>query len=220
MFLHLSRLDDNPSLISMTLLPSGEKLSIEVAQNHIAPAILIPSGTSSAIIEGIPSEPGKITGDMLKFRVPSEGRHLILLWSGKKAEARFSLIKADSISLPKGAVSFLNLTSRKARCFLDAESVEVPTGMARLHPSVSLARRVVNHRAQLEVKGKWEPVSSSALVLGANRRCIIVIYESPDGHSVHSATVTDYAPDINLISGVPNSSPVKAEPPLPDPPAK
>ncbi len=219
-FLHLSRLDDNPSLISMTLMPSGEKLSLEAAQNHVAPAIMVPSGVSSAMIEVTPSEPGKTSRDTLKLRVPAEGRHLLLLWSANKDETKFSLIKADSVSFPKGAVSFLNLTARKAKCFLDGQSVEVPTGMVRLHPSISLARRVINYRAQLEVKGKWEPLNSSAMVLGANRRCLIVVYESPDGHSVHSATVTDYAPDINMISGIPDSSPVKAEPPLPDPPAK
>ncbi len=219
-FLHLSRIGDSPSRVSITFKPGDEKLSLEVAQNHIAPGIKVPSGAFSAIIESSPLDPGEKPGEVLNLRIPSEGRFLLLLWKEKKGESKFSLISADSVSLPKGGVSHLNLTSSNARCFLDAESVEIPPGTARLHPAVSLSRRVVNHRVQLEAKGKWEPANSSAMVLGANRRCIIVIYESPDGLSVHSATVTDYSPDITMALDLPKTPAVRAEPPLPDPPAK
>jgi hypothetical protein len=218
--LHLSRLGETPAFISMALLPGGPVLRAEAAQEHVMSALALPPKAARARLTGDPAEPGQPPIELGEVKLPDQGRHLLLLWPGPRGDVRTTLFPTDALNLPKGGVSFLNLTSRRLRCFLDAEHVEVPAGGIKLHPAVSTGRRIVNHRLQVDQKGKWEADSSTTLILKADRRMIIVFTEDGPKGPLRRTLVTDYAPDANMAPVARPEPPVTVAPPLPDPPAK
>jgi hypothetical protein len=150
--------------------------------------------------------------------LPQAGRHLLLIAHPIKGRPSTHLIPFDATAHPKGGVSFLNLTSRKMRCFIEAEVVELAPGEIKLMPTADTKRRVVNHRLELKTKEGWNVDSSTTLILSANRRFLFVLQEDSPTSPLRRALVTDFDPERNLAPLV--AAPVKAEPPLPDPPAK
>jgi hypothetical protein len=150
--------------------------------------------------------------------LPPAGRHLLLIAHPIKGRPSTHLIPFDATAHPKGGVSFLNLTSRKMRCFIEAEVVELAPGEVRLMPTADTKRRIVNHRLELKTKDGWKADSSTTLILSANRRFLFVLQEDSPQSPLRRALVTDFDPVRNLAPLA--AVPVKAEPPLPDPPAK
>jgi hypothetical protein len=121
---------------------------------------------------------------------------------------------------PKGGVSFLNLTSRKTRCFIEKEVVELNPGEVKLIPSISMKRRIVNHRIDVRVKDGWKQDSSTTLILGANRRFLFILQEDTPEGGLRRGLVTDFDPDRNLAPLAKAEPPVTATPPPADQPAK
>jgi hypothetical protein len=70
----------------------------------------------------------------------------------------------------------------------------------------------------LKTKDGWKPDSSTTLILGANRRYLFILQEDGPKGPLRRAMVTDTDPERNLAPLRPPA--VRAEPPLPDPPAK
>jgi hypothetical protein len=103
------------------------------------------------------------------------------------------------------------------RCSIDTESVELNAGETKRLPTAVTARRIVNHRLELKTKEGWKTDNSTTLILGAKRRFLVVLQEDSPKSPLRRALVTDFDPERNLA---PLATPVKAEPPLPDPPAK
>jgi hypothetical protein len=216
---HLSKVGDVPDFIGLRVLPDGPALRLEVAQDHVTAAHALPKG-SKASLSGEPTEAGQPPTPIGEITLPESGRHLLLLTPKPKAGVRVTLLPADASRFPVGSVGFLNLTTRPLRCFIDQDYVEVAPGEAKTHPSVSVGRRIVNHRLQVSAKGKWEPEGSTTLILGANRRVLIVLDEDAAGGPIRKGLVTDYAPAANLAPLVKPEPPVTAAPPPPDQTAK
>ena len=214
--LHLIKLGGVPDLVTLKLSPSGETLRTEAPQGYFLPAFALSQATQ-AILNG---EKPKGSVDLGEVNLPATGRHLLLIMQAAGSGFRRVLIPADAQHMPKGCVGFLNLTSRKLRCYIDAGFVEVPPGESMIHPSVSSERRIVNHRVLSADADKWKPEGSTTLILGANRRYLIVLTDQGAKGPIRREMITDTAPDVNMAPIVRPEPPVTAEPPLPDQPAK
>ena len=217
--LHLSKVGEVPDFVGIRLLPDGPALRLEVAQDHLIAAHALPKARR-AIISGEPSEAGQPPIPIGEITLPESGRHLLLLTPKLNAGIRTTLIPADSQQFPVGSVAFVNLTTRSLRCFIEKDFVEVPAGQTRLHPSISVPRRIVNHRLQVMAKSKWVSEGSTTLILGANRRCLFVLTEDETNGVIRRGLVTDFDPDRNLAPLAKPEPPVTATPPPADQPAK
>ena len=214
--LHLIKIGDVPDFVTLKVHPSGEAMRLEAPQGYFLPAQALPQGTRASLN----GEKPKGTVNLGEVNLPPSGRHLLLILPAPGKGFRHTLLPADAQHLPKGSVSFVNLTSRKLRCYLDTAFVEVPPGESMIHPSVSAERRIVNHGIFSADADKWKPEGSTTLILGANRRYLIVLTEvSPKGR-LRRDLITDPTPDVTMAPLVKPEPPVTAEPPLPDQPAK
>jgi len=217
--LHLCKVGEVPDFIGIRLLPDGPALRVEVAQDHLMAAHALPSARR-ATLSGEPSEAGQPPITIGEITLPESGRHLLLLTPKLNAGIRTTLIPADSKQLPVGSVSFVNLTTRSLRCFIEKDFVEVAPGETKLHPSISVQRRIVNHRLQVLAKSKWVADGSTTLILGANRRCLFILTEDETNGTIRRGFVTDFDPDRNLAPLAKPEPPVTVTPPPADQPAK
>ena len=214
--LHLVKIGAVPDFVTLKVHPSGETLRMEAPPAYFLPAQAVPQGTRASLN----GEKPKGTVNLGEVNLPASGRHLLLLMPAAGKGFRRVLLPTDAQHLPKGSVGFLNLTSRKLRCYLDTTFVEVPPGESMSHPSLSAERRIVNHRILSADADKWKPEGSTTLILGANRRYLIVVTEEGANGPIRRDMITDTAPDVNMAPLVKPEPPVTAEPPLPDQPAK
>jgi hypothetical protein len=214
--LHLIKVGAVPDFITLKILPSGESIRMEAPQGYFLPAQAIPQA-SRVSLKG---EKPKGSLNLGEIALPAAGRHLLLLLPAAGSGFRHVLIPADAQHLPKGCVEFINLTARKLRCYIDAAFVELAPGESMTHPSLSAERRIVNHRVLSADGEKWKSEGSTTLILGANRRYLVVLTDEDGKGPVHRDLITDTAPDVNMAPLVKPEPPVTAEPPLPDQPAK
>jgi hypothetical protein len=215
--LHVSKVGEAPDFVGLRFAAETPPLRLEANLNHVMPSVELPEATKARLF-GEPAEAGLPPSDLGDLTLPAAGRHLLLLCQTGDARVQIRLLPFDETFLPVGGVRFLNLTSRRMRCFIDAESVELGPDESKLHPSVSSTRRIVNHRLELKTKNGWSSDSSTTLILGANRRFLFILMEDDPRSPLRRELVTDFDPARNLARRV--TPPVKAEPPLPDPPAK
>lgn len=221
---HVSRIGETPDFVTLSgPSPTTPPLRCEAALDHFMPALAFPASGRTRL-QADPAEAGappRLVGDIV---LPAEGRHLLLLSPAPRAGTRLTLLPADAASLPVGGVMFVNLTSRRLRTTIDADSVELAPAESRLMPTVAPGRRIVNHRLESQEKKAWTVLRSTTLILGAGRRCVFVLIEDRPGGQIRAELVTDYAPATNLAAlpkpAEATPAPVTAEPPLPDPPAK
>jgi hypothetical protein len=214
--LHLVKIGAVPDFVTLKVYPSGETLRMEAPPSYFLPAQALPHGARVSLNGEKPNG----TVNLGEVSLPAAGRYLLLLMPASGKDFRRVLLPVDAQHLPKGSVGFLNLTSRKLRCYLDASFVEVPPGESMTHPSISDGRRIVNHRILSSDADKWKPEGSTTLMLGANRRYLIVVTEEGATGTIRRDMITDPSPDVTMAPLVKPESPVTAEPPLPDPPAK
>ena len=214
--LHLIKVGDIPDFVTLKVLPSGEVFRMEAPQGYFLPAQALPQGARV----GINGEKPKGTVNLGEVSLPASGRHLLVLMPAAGKGFRRVLLPADAQHMPKGSVGFLNLTSRKLRCYLDTAFVEVPPGESMSHPSLSDERRIVNHRILSADADKWKPEGSTTLILGANRRYLIVLTEDGAKGPIRRDMITDPTPDVTMAPLVKPEPPVTAEPPPLDQPAK
>jgi hypothetical protein len=215
--LHISKVGEAPDFIGLRFAAELPPLRLEANLNHVMPSVELPESTKARLF-GEPGEAGRPPTDLGDLTLPAAGRHLLLLCQTGDARVQTRLMPFDETALPVGGVRFLNLTSRRMRCFIDTESVELGPDESKLHPSVSSPRRIVNHRLELKTKNGWSSDSSTTLILGANRRFLFILLEDDPRSPLRRELVTDFDPERNLARRV--TQPVKAEPPLLDPPAK
>jgi len=215
--LHVSKVGAAPDFIGLRFTSETPPLRLEVFLDHVMPAAALPD-VRKARLFGEPTEAGQPPRDLGELELPKTGRHLLLLSQVAEGKVRTKILPFDRDSLPVGAVQFLNLTSRRMRCFIDAESVELSPDEAKRMPTAFPARRIVNHRLELKTKEGWKADNSTTLILSANRRFLFILQEDSPQSPLRRELVTDFNPDRNLAPVEP--APVKAEPPLPDPPAK
>jgi hypothetical protein len=215
--LHVSTLGEAPESVAIRFDNGATPLGVEAPNGYITQAHLLPDAKRAHVFIA-PSEAGREPRKIGEFPLPSKGRHLLLISYGVAAKPKTHVIPFDAEAQPKGGVSFLNLTSRKMRCFIDAEAVELDPGQVRLLPTSSTKRRIVNHRLELKAKEGWKADSSTTLILSANRRFLFILQEDNPQSPLRRSLVTDFDPERNLAPLEPAS--IKAEPPLPDPPAK
>lgn len=214
--LHVSRVGDAPEFVGLRLAESQTTLRLEAFPDHVMPATLLAEGRNARLF-GEPAEIGQPTKELGDLTLPAGGRHLLLVTQVGERHARTKILPFDESTLPVGGVLFLNLTTRRMRCSIDAESVElIPDEAKRLSTIVS-SRRIVSHRLELKNKDGWKTDSSTTLILSANRRFIFVLQEDSPHSPLRRALVTDFDPVRNLAPLAPL---VKVEPPLPDPPTK
>ncbi len=215
--LHVSRVGEGPDFVALRFPAELPALRMEAFLNHVMPATTLPDAPSARLF-GEPTEAGQPPRDLGDLKLPAEGRHLLLLSQSGDKRLRTRLLPFDRESLPLGGVQFLNLTSRRMRCSIDAEAVELAPDEVKRLPTADVKRRIVNHRLELKTKEGWKADSSTTLILGANRRFLFVIQEDHPRSPLRRELVTDYDPARNLAPLT--SPPVRAEPPPPDPPAK
>ena len=217
--LHVSTLGDNPLSLSFNFADRSPALNLEAPNGYVSVAHLFPEVKQSRIFVA-PSEAGQQAGTLGEVSLPSSGRHLLLITHADGARSKTHIIPFDDKVHPKGGVSFLNLTSRKTRCFIEKEVVELNPGEVKLIPSISMKRRIVNHRIDVRVKDGWKQDSSTTLILGANRRFLFILQEDTPEGGLRRGLVTDFDPDRNLAPLVKAEPPVTATPPPADQPAK
>jgi hypothetical protein len=215
--LHVSKVGEAPDFVGLRFAGDTPPLRLEANLNHVMPSVELPAATKARLF-GEPAEAGLAPADLGDLTLPAAGRHLLLLCQTGDARVRTRLLPFDENALPVGGVRFLNLTSRRMRCFIDTESVELGPDETKLHPAVSAPRRIVNHRLELKSKEGWKVDTSTTLILSANRRFLFILLEDNPRSPLRRELVTDFDPVRNLARRV--TPPVKAEPPLPDPPAK
>jgi hypothetical protein len=216
--LHVCTLGNEQESLAFTFDDGSAAQGLEAPNGYISIAHLLPAVRSAEVFLA-PTEAGQKNRVSLgKTVLPSTGRHLLLVAHPIKGTPKTHIIAFDAKAQPKGGVSFLNLTSRIMRCFIEAESVELDPGEVKLMPTVSAKRRVVSHRSELKTKDGWKVENSTTLILSANRRFLFIFQEDSRQSSLRRSLVTDFDPDRNLAPLEP--APVTAEPPLPDPPAK
>ena len=215
--LHVCTLGPAPESVAFRFEDGSPALDLEAPDGYVTVAHLLPP-LSRAQVFIVPAETGQSPVSLGKMSLPSEGRHLLLIVHPIKGRPGMHLIPFDATALPKGGISFLNLTSRKMRCFIETEVVELAPGEVKAMPTADTKRRIVNHRLELKTKEGWKTDSSTTLIFSANRRFLFVLQEDSPQSLLRRALVTDFDPDRNLAPVTP--VPVTAEPPLPDPPAK
>ena len=215
--LHVSKVSEAPEFIGLRFAAEVPPVRLEAFLDHVMPATALPD-VRKARLFGEPTEAGQPPRDLGEIDLPAGGRHLLLLSQVADGKVRTMLLPFDQASLPVGGMLFANLTSRRTRCSIDAESVELSPNEAKRLPTAFPTRRIVNHRLELMTKDGWKADSSTTLVLSANRRFLFVLQEDNPRSPLRRALVTDFDPERNMAPLA--AVPVKAEPPLPDPPAK
>ena len=215
--IHVCTLGPAPESVALRFEDGSPALGLEAPDGYISAAHVLPTARRAQVFIA-PAEAGQSPISLGKMALPTAGRHLLLIAHPIKGRPSTHLIPFDATAHPKGGVSFLNLTSRKMRCFIEAEVVELAPGEIKLMPTADTKRRIVNHRLELKTKEGWKVDSSTTLILSANRRFLFVLQEDSPQSPLRRALVTDFDPERNLAPLEP--APVKAEPPLPDPPAK
>lgn len=215
--LHVSKVGEAPDFIGLRFAGEIPPLRLETFLDHVMPASVLPDVRKARLL-GEPTESGQPPRDLGEIDLPANGRHLLLLSQIADGKVRTRLLPFDQASLPVGGVAFLNLTTRRMRCSIDTESVELAAGEVKTLPTAVPARRIVNHRLELKTKDGWKADSSTTLILGANRRFLFILQEDSPQSPLRRALVTDFDPERNLAPLAP--APVKAEPTLPGPPAK
>jgi len=215
--LHVSKVGAAPDFIGLRFTSDLPPLRLEAAPEQVTPAVALPDARKARLF-GEPAEAGQPPSELGELELPGSGRHLLLLSQSGDGRVRTRLLPFDAVSLPVGGVQFVNLTSRSMRCFIDTESVELAAGETKRLPTAVSARRIVNHRLELKTKTGWKADSSTTLILGAKRRFLFILQEDTPQSPLRRELVTDFDPERNLAPLAP--APVKAEPPLPDPPAK
>ncbi len=215
--LHVSKVAEAPEFVGLRFTSEVPPVRLEAFLDHVMPATALPD-VRKARLFGEPAEAGQAPRDLGEIDLPASGRHLLLLSQVADGKVRSQLLPFDQASLPVGGMLFVNLTSRRMRCSIDAESVELSPDEAKRLPTAYPARRIVNHRLELKTKDGWKADSSTTLILGAKRRFLLVLQEDSPQSPLRRALVTDFDPERNLAPLA--AAPVKAEPPLPDPPAK
>lgn len=223
--LHVSRISMSPDNVTMRFLPDGTPFRLEAALDEFLPAIAIPP-FARARINVVPAGPDQPLVKPVDIALPASGRYLLLLHQASPERFQATMVPTDTTNLPLGGVVFLNLSSRRIRCQLDGESVEVASGEQRLMPKVSAARRIVNYRVELQAKANWTVDKASTLILGAGRRHLFVLTEDSATSPLRHEHVTDFDPSRNMapvVATVPSAAvepPVTAVPPPADQPAK
>lgn len=215
--LHVSKVGEAPEFVGLRFAGGFPPVRLEASLDHVMPATALPD-VRKARLFGEPAEAGQPPRDLGELELPAGGRHLLLLSQVADGKVRAKLLPFDQTSLPVGGMLFVNLTTRRMRCSIDGESVELSPDEAKRLPTAFPARRIVNHRLELKTKEGWKADSSTTLILGAKRRFLFVLQEDNPRSPLRRALVTDFDPERNLAPLEP--APVRAEPPLPDPPAK
>lgn len=215
--LHVSKVGAAPEFVGLRFAAEIPPLRLEAFLDHVMPATALPDARKARLF-GEPAEAGQPPRDLGELELPAGGRHLLLLSQVADGKVRTKLLPFDQASLPVGGMLFVNLTSRRMRCSIDGEAVELSPDQAKRLPTAFPARRIVNHRLELKTKEGWKADSSTTLILGAKRRFIFILQEDGPQSPLRRSMVTDFDPERNLAPVEP--APVKAEPPLPDPPAK
>jgi hypothetical protein len=215
--LHVCTLGNQQESLAFRFDDGSPAIGLDAPSGYISIAHLLPAVKRAEVILA-PTEAGQNPISLGKMAVPSAGRHLLLIAHPIKGRPSTHLIPFDATALPKGGIGFLNLTSRKMRCFIEAEVVELAPGEAKAMPTADTKRRIVSHRSELKTKDGWKIENSTTLILSANRRFLFIFQEDSPQSPLRRALVTDFEPERNLAPLA--TAPVKAEPPLPDPPAK
>ncbi|MGA0029751.1 MAG: hypothetical protein ACO3IG_07290 [Opitutales bacterium] len=215
--LHVSKVGEGPDFVALRFPQDVPPLRLEAFLSHVMPPTALPD-IPSARLFGEPTDAGQTALELGELKLPAHGRHLLLLSRSGDGRVRTRLLPFDRENLPLGGVQFLNLTSRKMRCSIENEAVEIAPDEVKLLPTADVKRRIVNHRLELKTKEGWKVDSSSTLILGANRRFLFVLQEDHPRSPLRRELVTDYDPARNLAPLTP--PPVRAEPPPPGPPAK
>jgi hypothetical protein len=215
--IHVSTFGDTPDLIELHFEDRSPPLRLHAPHGFITPAHGI-RGSQKASLYGVPTETSPIPIDMGEIALPATGRHLLLVSKAESGKPLIKLLPFDRHAHPPGGVGFLNLTDRKIRCSLNSDPVELTPGENRLHKNIDPARRILNHRLESWDKKGWNSENATTLILGANKRFLLVFFQTKPGGEIQRKLVTDFDPERNLAPLEP--APVKAEPPLPDPPAK
>jgi hypothetical protein len=217
--IHVCKLGDAPDLIELHFADKSPSLRLEAADGFIMKAHAIPEHPMVNLY-GVPTEASSGPADLGKVALPRAGRHILLISQTDSDKPLIKLLPFDRNAHPPGGVRFLNLTSLKIRCYLNANSVEIAAGEDKLHQIVDPSRRIVNHRLQSWQKKEWKTENATTLILGANNRFLLVFSQSKPNSEIRSKLITDFDPEGNLAPLVKPEPPVTATPPPDDQPAK
>ena len=212
--LHAGWAGSSPSPITLTCRPSGKSFQLEGYEGSPGPAIRMPTATTAEIT--VLAEQGKRAAGT--WKIPAEGDRFILLMTGDgKGSFRATAVCADTAHFPWGAAAFANLSSKRLRCSLDGQTMELAAGEQGLCPLRLKARKVTHCRVEYQRGKEWIVSSAGPLILTGDMRAIIAIgpTEGSDG-TLPQTSVIESNPASTMVPALP----VTAPPPLPDQPAK
>lgn len=172
--LHVSGVASPPARALLKVGPEEPAVEIEISEGFLGKAFPV-SAAQEAELTLLGDDGSRLPGP-LRFRTADEGRHLLLVSPGLDNRARLSLLPVDHLRHPMGGATFLNLSDNFLRCWIGSKAVEVGPGKSALHPSISTARRIANHRVEyLDAGGAWRHESSSTLIFARSSRFILTI---------------------------------------------
>ncbi len=215
--IHVSKFGEAPDFIDFQFSDTSTTLRVEAANGFVMKAHALPE-SPEAKLYGATTETEPKPVNLGKISLPKSGRHILLISRTDSGESLLKVLPFDRTAHPPGGVRFLNLSSVKIRCSLEADSLELAPGEDKLHQKIDPARRIVNQRLQSWENNGWKTENATTLILGANRRFLFVFSQARPNGEIRRKLLTDFDPEGNLAQLEP--TPVKAEPPLPDPPAK
>ena len=200
--------------VTMTCRPSGKSFPLEGYEGSPGPAIRIATETAAEFT--VLTEQGPRAAGT--WKIPSDGdRFILLMTADDKGNFRGTAVNADSAHFPWGAAVFANLSTKRLRCSLDGQIVELAAGQHSLCPLRLKARKVTHCRVEYQNGKEWVVSSAGPLILTGDMRSIIAIGPG-DGTSgaLRESSVIESNPGSTMVPALPVTIP----PPLPDQPAK
>lgn len=162
-------------------------------------------------------QPGEPSRSLGKMALPTKGDDFaVILGTRKDLPVKVWLLPASLAEFPKGGTYLINRGGRKLKATLQETSTEIaPEGFALLGFTAS-RRTVAALRIEAQSGKSWDVIVSNRLIMSPDQRMVLVVGPSEADDSPHQLRGV-----IDANSGsYQQPLPVKAAPPLPDPPAK
>lgn len=201
--------------LSVALLPMRDKVKVNPLQWAIDYPTLVPPGKSLAVTLTPYGQPKGILVGTLP--IPEKGHDFALIVGGSDSSNTLAwLVPSGLDELPAGGTFTINRSPGKVRFTLENQSLELKQGATGLHPFIAKERIVARLKVEALDDGQWTMVKSNRLILSPGQRLILLIGPggiNPEPYSL--STVLD--PNSGSYQ---QTLPFKAEPKLPDQPAK
>ena len=194
---------------------AGGQIRLNGLERAIAfPSVLVRGEDVELFLQ---DEAGATPRSFGKLSLPLKGDDFaVILGTRTDRPVKAWLLAAGLADFPKGATYLINRSEQKLRVTLQETTTEIaPEGFALLG-FVPATRTVASLRIEAKAGKQWETVASNRLIVSPAQRMILLVGPSEaDDSPFQLRGVIDPNSGSYL-----QATPVTAEPPLPDPPAK